>query len=89
MTMSQLEKGNILAARINELKRSIEDNESMAHSIRQGCKKLTGFHFQNDWDGGAIVALKLDQQKGLELLEIAIDMMKEELEKLEKELGTL
>ena len=89
MTMSQLEKGNILAARINELKRSIEDNESMAHSIRQGCKKLTGFHFQNDWDGGAIVALKLDQQKGLELLEIAIDMMKEELEKLEKEFRTL
>jgi len=89
MTMRQLEKGNILAERIRELKRSIDNNESMAHSIRQGCKKLTGFHFQNDWDGGAIVALKLDQQKGLELLEIAIDMMKEELEKLEKEFENL
>ncbi len=89
MTMSQLEKGNILAKRIEELKRSIEKHESLAHNIRQGHAKLSGFNFHNDWDGGTIVALKLNQQKGLELLEIAIDMMKEELEKSEKEFENL
>jgi len=90
MTIELLKKANDLAKEIQGLKSRIERLKALRHRVEINGLDFVGFALrEHDRLHNSVVPIGIDKEQGLVLLEIAIDMMKEELEKLEKEFENL